>query len=298
MREAAECRAEFRIRLPDGSVRWIRCRGRSYAGPKGAPERIMGAFLDITERKANRRSAYTSSWHLKLCWPTFRPCLSISPRTKWTARSKKRRSGFVKRSVWTAARWGRCPRKRPVSSYHTFVEGGGHCETILQVYIPEDFPWSDRMILGGKVICFARVDDLPPEAAKDKEAFHRHGQKSGVMFPLYAGGKVIGALAFGWMRKEREWRRPLLERLRLVAEVFANALARKRASEELQTAYSELRHQKEILQTIFDHIPVMIGFGDGKLRAPTGEPGVGTDAWMDTRRNPPGQTGHHEGNLS
>ena len=76
---------------------------------------------------------------------------------------------------------------------------------------------------------------------------------------------MIGAVAFASLRNEREWTATLLERLRLVAEVFANALERKRASEELQTAYSELRQQKEILQTIFDHIPVMIGFGDGKF---------------------------------
>ena len=57
----------------------------------------------------------------------------------------------------------------------------------LQV-TPQDFPWSDRTVLGGKAISFARVDELPPEAAKDKEAFRRQGPKSAVMLPLYDGG--------------------------------------------------------------------------------------------------------------
>ena len=64
------------------------------------------------------------------------------------------------------------------------------------------------MVLGGKAICFARVDELPPEAAKDKEAYHRQGPKSGVMFPLMTEGRVIGTLAFGMEREEREWPRP------------------------------------------------------------------------------------------
>ena len=51
----------------------------------------------------------------------------------------------------------------------------------------------------------------------------------------------------------------------IIGRLRETALARQRASEELQTAYSELRHQKEMLQTIFDHIPVMINFGDGKF---------------------------------
>jgi PAS domain S-box-containing protein len=51
----------------------------------------------------------------------------------------------------------------------------------------------------------------------------------------------------------------------IIGRLRETARARQRASEELQTAYSELRHQKEMLQTIFDHIPVMINFGDGKF---------------------------------
>ena len=51
----------------------------------------------------------------------------------------------------------------------------------------------------------------------------------------------------------------------IIARLRETALERQRATEELQKAYSELRHQKEMLQTIFDHIPMMINFGDGKF---------------------------------
>ena len=129
----------------------------------------------------------------------------------------------------------------------------------------EDVPWVIRTLMGGQRVSFVRIDDLPKEAVKDKESLRRIGQKSNLIFPLSAGGKVFGALAFGTLREEREWPAPLIERLGLVAEVFANAMARQRAHEELQTAYSELRQQKEMLQTIFDHIPMMINSGDGKF---------------------------------
>ncbi len=44
--------AEFRIVLPDGSVRWIAARGRSPSqGEKDAPPRILGVSMDITRQK-------------------------------------------------------------------------------------------------------------------------------------------------------------------------------------------------------------------------------------------------------
>lgn len=44
-------RADIRILLPDGSCHWITSCGRSYAKSPGEPFRMIGAVLDITERK-------------------------------------------------------------------------------------------------------------------------------------------------------------------------------------------------------------------------------------------------------
>jgi PAS domain S-box-containing protein len=42
---------EYRIRYPDGTIRWMAARGRPYFDPSGKPERLMGVSLDISERK-------------------------------------------------------------------------------------------------------------------------------------------------------------------------------------------------------------------------------------------------------
>lgn len=42
---------EFRVVWPDGTVRWIAARGRSYYTATGDPERVFGTAADITERK-------------------------------------------------------------------------------------------------------------------------------------------------------------------------------------------------------------------------------------------------------
>ncbi len=44
-------RVEYRIVLPDGSIRWIVSRGRPYSKAPQHPERLMGVSIDVTERK-------------------------------------------------------------------------------------------------------------------------------------------------------------------------------------------------------------------------------------------------------
>ncbi len=43
--------AEFRIRWPNGTVRWVSARGQFYYSADGAAERMLGMAVDITERK-------------------------------------------------------------------------------------------------------------------------------------------------------------------------------------------------------------------------------------------------------
>ncbi len=81
------------------------------------------------------------------------------------------------------------------------------------------FPWATRQIESGHIIRFTSVDELPPEAATDKETFRRVGTKSNVSFPLMVGGKVIGVLTFGTVKAERLWPEDLVNRLQLVADV-------------------------------------------------------------------------------
>ena len=74
------------------------------------------------------------------------------------------------------------------------------------------------------------------------------GPKSNLSFPLIVAGTVVGALAFGAIRRERRWPEDLKERLATVAHVFANALDRKRSDSELRRAYTEVTALKDRLE--------------------------------------------------
>ncbi|MCK7497241.1 MAG: hypothetical protein MZW92_45220 [Comamonadaceae bacterium] len=60
-------------------------------------------------------------------------------------------------------------------------------------------------------------------------------------FPLSsAGGRIYGALSFNDMQAERPWPEELIARLKLVAQLFINALARKQTELALQESEARL----------------------------------------------------------
>jgi two-component system, LuxR family, sensor kinase FixL len=51
IQEHTDLRVEFRVVLPDHSIRWIKARAKEYYGPSGDLEHVSGVSLDISERK-------------------------------------------------------------------------------------------------------------------------------------------------------------------------------------------------------------------------------------------------------
>ena len=65
---------------------------------------------------------------------------------------------------------------------------------------------------------------------------------------------MFGALNFDVTREEREWPAELVSRLKLVADVFANALARKRDEQALRESEEQLRQTLEEVQRLRDRL--------------------------------------------
>ena len=104
----------------------------------------------------------------------------------------------------------------------------------------EMFPWALGKIAIKQIVCVSAMAGLPAEAARDRETWLYYGIKSALVFPLSAGGgPVFGSLSFDATQKERDWPEALQKRLEVIAQVFANALARKQSDETLRE--SEMR---------------------------------------------------------
>jgi len=110
-------------------------------------------------------------------------------------------------------------------------------------------PWRLGMLMANQPIVFPHAD-APAQACVDKPARQGIDFRSHVVMPIVVGGQLHGCLSFGTVRSGRSWPDDLLSRLRLLAEVFGSALARKRAQEELDLAIGFERLASAILASL------------------------------------------------
>jgi PAS domain S-box-containing protein len=96
-----------------------------------------------------------------------------------------------------------------------------------------DLPWWRIRLLRGEVAFASDWNDLPEEALPEKEYFRRMGIMSAATVPLRVSGEVNGAISFISTKHRVNWTDDLLNRVRVLGEVFWNALTRKRAQEVL-----------------------------------------------------------------
>src|SRR5262249_47990167 len=130
--------------------------------------------------------------------------------------------------------------KRHFRVTHSYVAPGSPPFPRASPY--EELPWLTAKLRQGEVIRLRRMpEDFPPEAVEEREHVLRVGVKSNLTIPLKVGGSVVGALTFGSYRAYQDWPDDLVRRLQLVGEVFANALARKRADLALREREARFR---------------------------------------------------------
>ena len=132
---------------------------------------------------------------------------------------------------------------------HSFVVRG--YPPFPQQVLDNNFPWYAEQVRRGEVMRFERLpEDAPAEAVNERMHITRTGMKSNLAIPLKAGGVVLGVLTFGAFREFRAWPDELVQRLRIIAEIFANALARKRADQNLHAREESLRKTQDELRLL------------------------------------------------
>ena len=110
-----------------------------------------------------------------------------------------------------------------------------------RMFGPDSFPWTQAQGIANGMICVPDTSKLPPEAAIDRENCRKYSIKATIGFPLVVGGgQAFGGIGFEAIRAPRDWPEPLQKRLRLIAQVFANALERKNAEQKLRASEARL----------------------------------------------------------
>ena len=86
----------------------------------------------------------------------------------------------------------------------------------------------------GETIILDSVDKAPPKFSKQLvQKLYKDGTKSLLIFPLISGDVLLGSMIIACITSERSWPQEMIRELKLVAEIFANALMRDKRDSEL-----------------------------------------------------------------
>jgi formate hydrogenlyase transcriptional activator len=115
--------------------------------------------------------------------------------------------------------------------------------------LPAQLTWFLGQLRAGEMVITPNAAiDLPVEAEAEAEYCRRTGLVSHLAIPLRIGGQIVGAIAFSAFRQTRIWPDDLIARVKIVGELFAQALVRKREQEKLLAAMAEIKGLKDRLE--------------------------------------------------
>jgi formate hydrogenlyase transcriptional activator len=129
---------------------------------------------------------------------------------------------------------------------HAFAAPG--VTPMPDLILNEQQPWYTQQMLLHEPLVMNSVEELPEEASVEKAYCIDQGVKSSVLIPLAVGGSFLGVVGFAALTSERQWPAVLVQRLKMLGMVFANALMRKASELKLRQAFKEIEILKDRLE--------------------------------------------------
>jgi PAS domain S-box-containing protein len=223
---------------------WVRTMSTPIFDAQGALTHFNGLIIDVTEQKEaqealRRRSAFEN--------------LVTEISTRFINLAHAQIDGGIRQALQEIGAFTGVDR----SYVFLFSEDGRHfCCTHewnapgiqpqiddLQDLRVDEWAWSNAQLLDGRVLHVPSVRGLPDEAAVERAAFMGQEIQSLLTVPMVYQGDVLGFLGFDAVRSPKTWSEQDIALLKIVGEVFVNALEHKRAQEALQAAYQSLERR-------------------------------------------------------
>jgi GAF domain-containing protein len=133
-------------------------------------------------------------------------------------------------------------------------------------FLPSSLPWLMEQLNRAGVCQLGRVDQLPPEAQREKAAFAELGLRALLAVALVSDHKVIGYLSLMSFTQEREWREEDADLLQVVGDIFTNALQRKgielreRLAYEIGARLANLLNLDDLSRLVIEQLRNSLGY--------------------------------------
>ena len=116
----------------------------------------------------------------------------------------------------------------------------------LQGLPTSNLPWFYEKICKGDVVHVPYVSQLPPEAKAEKAEWQAEKIQSIIIVPIACRGTIIGFIGLDAVKEKRFWPDEMISLLRVMGEIFANALQRERS-------VKSLRESEEMYRALFEN---------------------------------------------
>ncbi len=122
----------------------------------------------------------------------------------------------------------------------------------------EHFSWAMDELKNFEIIYIPRVTDLPESARAEKEILYSQQVQSIVIVPMVYSSTLVGFLGFDSVRTEKIWTEQDVALLKMVGEIFVNALQRREAEEQIKDNVKRLTILHKIDQAIISSMDLNI----------------------------------------
>ncbi len=135
---------------------------------------------------------------------------------------------------------------------HEWVKEGISEEKDNLQNIPTEYlPWSTEVLKHNDVIYYYDINDLPPEAAPEKETLEAQDIKSVLWVPLKSDDRVIGFMGFDAVTVHMLWSAEDIKLLRTIAEITSRAIVRREEYQKLSESELKFRQVAENIKEVF-----------------------------------------------
>ena len=237
---------EHRLRRKDGSYRWILARGMALRDAAGQPYRMVGSHTDITERKQADAALQRRLNFEQLITGISSDFINLAPDAIHAGIQRALQAigefaGVDRSYVLLFAADGAAVRDRR----EWCAKGIRPCTSALHDLAPGVLPWLMARLRRFEAVHVPRVADLPPEAANEQRRFQAAGICSLVNVPMTYRGALVGLVGFDAVRAEMAWPEDDIALLRIIGEIFVNALEHQAAQAALQASHQTLERRVE-----------------------------------------------------
>ncbi|MCY1072491.1 AAA family ATPase [Nannocystis sp. RBIL2] len=244
---------EARLRRADGVYRWFLTRVQPLYDEQGIVE-WYGTSTDIEDRKQAEMEldSRVRFWSLR---SSVSSRLAAAPTDRLDAEIDKALAevgGFFEvDSIFIF--WFSHTGAHAITT-HTWAKSG--------VALPPNtvtmFPESVDEMRRAEDVPVHDVKLMPERKREEQQALAAMGIKSVIGLPLLVGGVTIASLNLACTSRYQRWTDQIRQRLRILSEVFANSLARRRAELDLERSESALHRA----QTDLAHVTRITTLGE------------------------------------